>query len=148
MALLTNTTATAPAVVGWVSCFRLKDTNQYLPCALRPHSPEWSQAQQHWDVIWKLSGSEDSQTSLSVVYHLSFTQLIFESKFCVRKILAVIAVSQRHSSCPQGLLVQHCPAELSVVTEMVCLIGRLNVASVTKELDLKFLVLTNVNSNL
>ena len=78
---------------------------------------------------------------------ISSTQLIFESKFCVRKILAVIAVSQRHSSCPQGLLVQHGPAELSVVTEMVCLICRLNVASVSKELDLKFLVLTNVNSN-
>ena len=77
---------------------------------------------------------------------ISSTQLIFESKFCVRKILAVIAVSQRHSSCPQGLLVQHCP-ELSAVTEMGCLICRLNVASVTKELDLKFLVLTNVNSN-
>ena len=33
--------------------------------------------------------SEDSQTSPPVVYHLSFSQLIFESKFCVRKILAV-----------------------------------------------------------
>lgn len=44
--LLTNTTAAAPAVVGWVSCFRLKDTNQHLPWP-KASLPEWPQAQQH-----------------------------------------------------------------------------------------------------
>lgn len=95
--------------------------------------------------------SEDSQTSLSVVYHLLFSQLIFESKFCVRKILAVIAVSQRQFLPPGAsslALPRKTFCKLSVVTEMVCLVCRLNVASVTKELDLKFLVLPNVNSNM
>lgn len=45
------------------------------------------------------------------------------------------AVSKTDGSCLRVLLVQHCPAEPNAVIEMIYLIFRLTMASVTKEPD-------------